>query len=133
MGNPALWNAEKLGVLCSRNAPKPKSIPGAPVYLGGFHSPMEKEIFARLLARGRKIIWCPAWGLEKAAQAAPAREALEGNRMLVLEMRNRDGDLVAAEQRNRFVLEHADQLFVPHAAPGGMLARLLKEYGKSGD
>ncbi len=29
MGNPALWNAGKLGMLCSRNAPRPKTIPKA--------------------------------------------------------------------------------------------------------
>ena len=50
--------------------------------------------------------------------------------MLILEMRNRDGDLAAAEQRNRFVLQHADRLFVPHVTPGGMLDRLLRELGK---
>lgn len=47
--------------------------------------------------------------------------------MLILEMYNREGDLAAAEARNRFVLEHADTLFVPHTTPGGMLERLLAE------
>jgi hypothetical protein len=54
--------------------------------------------------------------------------ALENNRMLILEMRNCKGDLAAAEQRNRFVLEHADTLWAPHVTPGGMLAQLLKEH-----
>ena len=150
MGNPALWNAGKLGVLCSRNASRPKSIPRAAVYLGGFHSPMEKEILGKLLEHKCSIIWCPAWGLEGAAcmprgeRAAcmsrgeratcmsPVREALEENRMLILEMRNRAGDLAAAEQRNRFVLEHADGLWLPHVAPGGMLDRLIRELGAEG-
>jgi len=129
MGNPALWNAEKLGVLCSRNASRPKSMPRAAVYLGGFHSPMEKEILGKLLEHKRSIIWCPAWGLKRATCVSPLREALEGNRMLILEMRNQDGDLAAAEQRNRFVLEHADQLWLPHVTPGGMLDRLIRELG----
>lgn len=127
MGNPALWNQSKLGVLCSRNAPRPESIPNAIAYLGGFHSPMEKELFARLLALKKPLIWCPAWGLERAALAPGVREALEQNRMLILEMRNRDGNLAAAEQRNRFVIEKADDLWTPHVTPGGMLARLLEE------
>lgn len=55
------------------------------------------------------------------------REALEQNRVLILEMRNRDGNLAAAEQRNRFVIENADNLWVPHVNPGGMLERLLRE------
>ena len=129
MGNPALWNAEKTGILCSRNAPRPKSIPKATAYFSGFHSPMEKEIFAKLLELKRPIIWCPAWGLERAAFAPGVREALEENRMLVLEMRNRDGDLAAAEQRNRFVLEQAEKLWLPHVTPGGMIDRLAKELG----
>ncbi len=127
MGNPALWNAETLGVLCSRNASRPKSLPRAAVYLGGVHSPMEKEILGKLLEHKRSIIWCPAWGLERATFGSPVREALVENRMLILEMRNRNGDLAAAEQRNRFVLEHADELWLPHVTPGGMLDRLIRE------
>ncbi len=52
--------------------------------------------------------------------------ALETNRMLILEMRNRDGDLAAAEQRNRFVLNCAEKRWIPHIAPGGMLDRLIQ-------
>ena len=128
MGNPALWNAEKLGVLCSRNAPRPKSMPKAAVYLGGFHSPMEKEIFAKLLEHKRPVIWCPAWGLGQGqALGQPLLDALEQNRMLILEMRNTAGGLAAAEARNRFVLERADQRWIPYVKPGGMLDRLLRE------
>jgi len=126
MGNPALWNAEKLGVLCSRNALRPKSIPKAAAYLSGFHSPMEKDIFQKLLEHKLPVIYCPAWGLDGALSPA-ALAALEQNRMLILEMRNLDGDLAAAEQRNRFVLEHADKLWLPHVTPGGMLDRLVKD------
>ncbi|MCU0858664.1 MAG: hypothetical protein MUC65_09715 [Pontiellaceae bacterium] len=126
MGNPALWTGKKLGVLCSRNAPRPKSIPKAAVFFGGFHSPMEKEIFEKLLDCKQPVIYCPAWGLEGALSPA-VLEALEQNRMLMLEMKNRDGDLAAAEQRNRFVLESADELWLPHVTPGGMLDRLIRE------
>jgi len=127
MGNPALWNQPKLGLLCSRHAPPPKTIPHAAAYLGGFHSPMEKEIFSRLMELRKPLIWCPAWGLDRAAFAPGVREALEQNRMLILEMHNRDGNLAAAERRNRFVIEMADTLWTPHVTPGGMLERLLRE------
>ncbi len=127
MGNPALWNADKLGILCSRNAPRPKSIPKADVYMGGFHSPMEQEIFKKLLELKKPLVWCPAWGLEKSAFAPGAHEALEENRLLVLEMRNLEGDLAAAEQRNRFVLAQSDKHWLPHVTPGGMLDRLVRE------
>jgi putative transposase len=137
MGNPTLWNKEKVGVLCSRGAPKPKNIPNAEVYLGGFHSPMEKQILEKLLELKKSVIYCPAWRLdnvvgetalpntERARQASPVREALEENRMLILEMQNQDGNLAAAEQRNRFVIEKSDNLWVPFVKKGGMLERLL--------
>jgi hypothetical protein len=116
----------RYGILCSRNAPKPKSIPKGTVYFSGFHSPMEKEIFNKLLEHKRNIIWCPAWGLD-GTLSPDTLQALEENRMLVLEMRNKAGDLAAAEQRNRFVLEKADHNWLPHINPGGMLDRLVKE------
>jgi len=127
MGNPVLWTAKKLGVLCSRNAVRPKKIPKADVYFSGFHSPLEQEVFKKLLECKRSIIWCPAWGLDRTAAMPAVREALEENRLLILEMRNCDGDLAAAEQRNRFVLERADELWLPHVTRGGMLDRLIRE------
>lgn len=140
IGNPALWNRKKLGVLCSRNAPRIGRLPDADVYFSGWHSPKEKEILDWLLKHGKRVIACPAWGLDGFVRAeanganrangandySPVLlDALEGNRMLILEMRNLDGDLAAAEQRNRFVLEKADSLWLPHVSRGGMLDRLI--------
>ena len=131
IGNPALWGGEKLGVLCSRNAPKLGRLPEADVYFGGWHSPKEKEILEWLLKHGRRVIACPAWGIEDSAFAPGVRNALEENRMLILEMRDVSGNLAAAEARNRFVIERADSLFTPYVARGGMLDRLLKELSKA--
>jgi hypothetical protein len=124
MGNPSLWNFQKVGVLCSRKgAPDLGKIPNADAYLGGFHSLPEKRILDELLERNANIILCPAWGLENVA--AKFLPHLEANRMLVLEMKNRDGNLAAAEDRNRFVIQYADNLWAPCVTPGGMLDRLL--------
>jgi REP element-mobilizing transposase RayT len=138
IGNPALWSGEKLGVLCSRAAGttratqvSPVRLPDADVYFGGWHSPKEKEMLDWLLKSGRRVIACPAWGIEGAMPALPVLEALEGNRMLILEMRDVSGNLAAAEARNRFVIEHADALFTPHITIGGMLDRLLNELKKA--
>ncbi len=128
IGNPALWNGEKLGVLCSRGAPKIGHLPEADIYFSGWHSPKEKEILDWLLANGRRVIACPAWGIEKSAYDPSFLRALEENRMLLLEMRDVSGNLAAAEARNRFVIEKADALFTPHVSPGGMLERLLQEH-----
>ena len=92
-------NGEKLGVLCSRNAPHSGRIPKADIYFGGWHSPKEKEIFDWLLKQGKRIVTCPVWGIG-ARPSSPVLEALKENRMLILEMRNRDGELAASEQRN---------------------------------
>ncbi len=130
IGNPVLWNAVKLGVLCSRKAPHIGHIPEAEVYLGGWHSPKETEMLDWLLEKKKRVIACLAWDVEGAATLPGMTEALEDNRLLILEMRNRAGDLAAAEQRNRFVIQHADALFVPYTTPGGMLEKLLKETRK---
>jgi len=126
MGNPSLWNYNKLGVLCSRSAPKPDRIPKADVYMGGFHSPMEKEILGKLLEFKMPVIYCPAWGFAGATHVSPVLKALEENRMLILEMKNVDGSLAAAEDRNRFVIEKSESLWLPHVNSGGMIDRLVK-------
>ncbi len=74
----------------------------------------------------RRVICCPAWGIDSMRIPPDWLSALETNRMLILEMRNRDGDLAAAEQRNRFVLDCAEKRWIPHITPGGMLDRLLQ-------
>ncbi len=127
IGNPSLWNGEKLGVLCSRNAPRIGRLPDADVYFGGWHSPKEKEILDWLLLHGKRVIACPAWGIENAAFAPGVATALEENRMLILEMRDIAGNLAAAEARNRFVLEQADKLWLSHVTRGGMLDQLIRE------
>lgn len=131
IGNPALWNGEKLGVLCSRNAPHIGHMPEADVYFSGWHSPKEKEMLDWLLKKNRRIITCPAWGIESMQIPETWLPALEANRMLILEMRDVSGNLAAAEARNRFVIKNADALFIPHVAKGGMLERLLDEFKKA--
>ena len=149
IGNPALLSREKVAVLCSRNCP-PETLRKAETharradtrhcFIGGFHSPPERALLAALLRVGEMrvgengdtgvaptVICCPAWGIDAMRIPPDWLPALESNRMLILEMRNLDGDLAAAEQRNRFVLEHADSLWLPHITPGGMLDRLVRE------
>jgi hypothetical protein len=95
---------------------------------------MEQEIFQKLLEDKKPVIWCPAWGVRAGLVSAlppAAMTALEDNRMLILEMTARDGDLASAEARNRFVLEQADKLWLPHVSPGGMLDRLVKSASAS--
>jgi len=127
IGNPSLLNFPKVGVLCSRKVPPDCKLDppeSGNVFIGGFHSPPEKEVLERLLERDDRIISCPAWGLKGMHVPEEWLPALEANRMLILEMKNPEGDLAAAKDRNAFVMRYADRLWIPHATPGGMLNRL---------
>lgn len=117
----------RLGVVIGGFKAAVSPLPDADVYFGDWHSPKEKEMLDWLLQNGRRVIACPAWGIENSAFASGVRDALEQNSMLILEMRDTSGNLAAARQRNRFVIQHADTLFIPHVTPGGMLDRLLRE------
>jgi len=130
IGNPSLMNYPKIGVLCSRNTPPGINLkpPGSDaVFLSGFHSPPEKEILRTLLKTDAKIICCPSWGIDKMRIPNDWLPALEGNRMMIMEMNNREGNLAASAERNRFVLKASNQHWLPHVTPGGMLSRLVNE------
>lgn len=142
IGNPALLGREKTAMLCSRNCPaevlastEQRSRNAGPngCFLSGFHSPPEKAVLNALLQSRAQLICCPAWGMDQMRIPQDWLPALEQNRMLILEMRNRNGDLAAAEDRNRFVLANADHLWTPYVTPGGMLERLLKEQERSNE
>ncbi len=134
IGNPALLNHEKIAMLCSRNCPpdtlaaaekRARSAGAQHCFLSGFHSPPEKAILNALLKNDARLICCPAWGIDEMRIPPEWLPALEANRMLILEMRERAGDLAAAEARNRFVIENGDKIWTPHVSKGGMLDRLL--------
>ena len=127
IGNSNLLNLPKIGVLCSRRVPdgtdlNPPDVDGG--FMSGFHSPPERDILKRLLENGAKIICCPSWGIDKMHIPSEWLPALEENRMMIMEMTNSKGNRAASEERNRFVLQVADEMWVPHVTPGGMLDRL---------
>ncbi len=86
-------------------------------FISGFHSPLEKEILKKLLKTDAKIICCPAWGIDKMRIPGEWLPALEENRMMIMEMTNREGDLAASKERNRFVLQVSDHRWLPHVTP----------------
>ena len=49
--------------------------------------------------------------------------ALEANRMMILEIGSHGGDVASAQERNAFVMQAAERLWLPHVSRGGMLAR----------
>jgi len=77
------------------------------------------------LKNGAKIICCPSWGIDKMHIPSEWLPALEGNRMMIMEMTHCEGNLAASEARNQFVLQVSDQQWLPYVTPGGMLDHLL--------
>lgn len=136
IGNPGLWLAPKVGMLCSRSCPAEvleRTRTRLAEYKGcclmsGFHSPSEKAILSEALNTAVEIICCPSWGIDTMKIPPEWLPALEKNRMLILEMDNQDGDRFAAQDRNRFVLEKADRTWLPYIRSGGMLDRLVREF-----
>ena len=139
IGNPALLQREKIGMLCSRNCPadvlaaaeqRARNACLDCCFLSGFHSPPEKAMLNALLQSNARLICCPAWGIDTMRIPQQWLPALEANRMLILEVCKGDtcvaASLAAAEQRNRFVIENADKLWTPHVSKGGMLDRLVR-------
>ncbi len=106
------------------------------VVVSGFHSRMEKE-FLRFLVRGTQpIVFCPARSLHRMRLPSAWSEALRQDRLLVISpfapgCRRLTADL--ALERNRFVAQLADEIFVAHAAAGGRteeLCQWIKSKGK---
>ncbi len=106
------------------------------VVVSGFHSRMEKE-FYRFLARGTQpMVVCPARGLHRMRLQSVWRDAIRQDRLLVISpfapgCRRLTADL--ALERNRFVAQLADEIFVAHAVPGGKteaLCQWIRSRGK---
>ncbi len=103
--------------------------------IGGFHSPIEKEVLRILLKGGDgKIVVCPARSLEKMRLPIDWENALEQNRLLILSTfadKPRQSRNLAV-QRNRFVAHLADRILVAHHAPGGSTEKLVTELRATG-
>jgi len=98
--------------------------------IGGFHSPMEWECLGILLRGRQPVIWVPARSNQGMHLKPELQPAFAAGRLLILspfEPRHKRVTAVLAEQRNRVVGALADQIFVPHAAPGSKTLALCKE------
>ncbi len=130
IGNPSLLNLPKVGVLCSRRVPVRTDLNPPEcddVFISGFHSPPERAILSVLLERKARVICCPAWGIDLMRIPKEWLPGLEENRMMIMQISSDlAGNLASAEERNRFVLKHADNIWLPYVTPGGMLERLVK-------
>lgn len=92
------------------------------VVIGGFLSPMEKECLDILLRGKQPAIFCAAKTLAGLRLTQRARQALKENRLLLLSPfadSIRRTTAAQAVLRNNLVAALADEMWVPHASPGG--------------
>lgn len=102
---------------------------GGGCVISGFQTPLERTLLGWLLEAGHPLVLVLARGLPLALEPGLDR-ALERGELLVL---TRYAESVThacrdkCRQRNRLVVELADDVVVAYAAPGGELARLCAE------
>ena len=139
IGNEALLNCEKLGFLASRRVP-PEAVmrcldwatrmrdEGVCV-MSGFQSPLEKEVLNILLKGTSPLILVLArrmWD-ERHIPALFRKPLAEGRLLVVSPVSQtiRRVDARSAAQRNCYILDHADSLFLGARDPDGSLTDLL--------
>ena len=144
LGNNGLLRLHKVAFLCSRHCPA-ASLEKANRWaiaqrekgvcvISGFHSRIEKAVLHHLLEGTQPLIVALAKGI--GARLDPElRAPLEAGRLLIVS-RYADSVTHACEdkcfQRNRLMLQLADETVVAYASPGGNLDRLCRENPAAG-
>ena len=139
LGDAAIWALPKIGFLSSRKVPPAAVMKcydwatemrdrGACV-MGGFQSPLERDVLTFLLQGKQPVVWVLArrlWtprGVPKAYRAA-----IEEGRLLVVSPVSQSIHRVDAQSaaiRNRFILETAQRVVFAALDPEGALSRML--------
>lgn len=141
IGSLDLLATRKLAILCSRACSGSIIVQTLDVVralretswtvVSGFQSPTEQESLETLLRGERPVIVCPARTVDGMRVPAAWKASLEGGRMLItspFQKAVRRASAPLAEERNRFVVSLSDAVFIPHAAPGGSLDSLCRDY-----
>jgi len=139
LGDLQLLDLYKVAFLCSRKCPESAMLNSyrwaeaqreqGVCVISGYHSPVEKGVLCRLLLGSQPIIIALAQGLKK---LDPAWELpIAAGRLLVV-TRYADSVSHADEakcfQRNRMMMELADEVVIAHVSAGGSLERLSSDY-----
>jgi predicted Rossmann fold nucleotide-binding protein DprA/Smf involved in DNA uptake len=91
------------------------------VFIGGFHSPIERECLAVLLRSAHPIIICPARSIEGMRIRTEYKKPLKEGRLLFLSPfieKPRRATVKSSMSRNCFVAAMADSIFISYAEPG---------------
>ncbi|HUT02831.1 MAG TPA: DNA-processing protein DprA [bacterium] len=98
--------------------------------IGGFHSPIEKEVLNVLLRGEGSMILCPARGIEKMRIRREYRGPVNKGRLLLLSAlpeKVRRPTAATALFRNRLVAALAESILIAYAAPGSKTEAFARE------
>ena len=142
LGDASILDLHKVGFLSSRKVPpvavmkcydwatemRDKGV----CVMGGFQSPLERDVLTFLLRGKRPVVWVLAHKLwaEKSIPK-PYREPIAAGRLLVVSpvvQTVARVDARTAAIRNRYILEHSEKVVFAAIDPNGALSQLLGEY-----
>ena len=139
MGNLALLDSPMLGFFCSVRSPGDailktydlaRTLRSVDVtIIGGFHSPMEKELLDLFLRGTARAVVCPARGLGNMRIPKGWKKPIVEGRLLLLSFfddRIRRPSLSIANTRNNYIATLADRLLIAHAEKGSKTEQLCK-------
>lgn len=138
IGSADIMSRPILGLLCSRRCPGDVVLasydasrrldPAGHTVLGGFHSPMERQILEVLLVRKVPAVVVVPRPLRGMRVPGCWRNSLEEGGLCLLssvEAGNRRCTRAMAERRNALVAALSDEVFIPFAVPGGSVEQVL--------
>jgi predicted Rossmann fold nucleotide-binding protein DprA/Smf involved in DNA uptake len=139
-GNKNILEAHKTAFLCSRKCPSEiviKSLDWAvekkntgQCVISGFHSRIEKDVFNILLKGTQPIILVLARGM-KTNWPKEIKTAVNQERLLVISPFKKNitrNTQETANIRNKYMLQIADEIYIPYYTPNGNLDKLLKKH-----
>ena len=142
LGDASILDLPKVGFLSSRKVP-PAAVmkcydwatemrdKGVCV-MGGFQSPLERDVLTFLLKGKQPVVWVLAHKLW-AEKSIPKlyREPIAAGRLLVVSPVAQTATRVDARTatiRNRYILGHSEKIVVAAIDPNGTLSRLVAEF-----
>jgi len=138
LGNMDILNNHKIAFLCSRKCPAEIVLKAydwainmrdtGKCVISGFHSRIEKDVLKYLLKGSQPLIIVLARGMKKRFKPE-LREAISQGRLLVIAPFDDKVKYITEETayiRNKYMLELADEIYVPYYTKGGLIEQALK-------
>ena len=139
LGNLDLLSLPKVAFLCSRSCPPvleplvrdwaAEQCANGVCVISGFHSRIEKKVLHFLLQGSQPIILALASGISSQIEKE-LQDPIASGRLLAITRYAPSVTHPCEEkcyQRNRLMMELADEILIAYAAPGGNLERLCAE------